>query len=177
MQQTLRRHVYTFINLEPLYTLGICTEQICVIWLKTNIFHDFNPFWNKYDDASRRSFSDVNATSVKHIRSSGLRHAFYPLTVFKVFAHLSIHLCKYLHHCLCMSAQPDTSNVERISRLAECNNKVLKTAGRQTQKFWTWKLASKTKSAPWGIFTVAKVPMVHIRMHELDSNSRNGSHI
>ena len=26
----------TFINMKPLYTLGICTEQICVIWHQTN---------------------------------------------------------------------------------------------------------------------------------------------
>ena len=32
---------YTFINLKPLYTLGIYTEQICVIWHKTNTFSWF----------------------------------------------------------------------------------------------------------------------------------------
>ena len=32
---------YTFINLKPLYTLGIYTEQICVIWHKTNTFSSF----------------------------------------------------------------------------------------------------------------------------------------
>ena len=51
-----------------------------------------------------------------------------------------------------------------------------RTSNTEVMEFWTWKYASKNKSAPWGVSAVAKVTIEHRRMHKLLSNSRNGLH-
>ena len=62
-----------------------------------------------YGNAPRRSFSDVNAMSDKH--------AFYPLIVFLKIRPSGPY--RYVS-CLCMSAKPDISTIEKILRVSGC---------------------------------------------------------
>ena len=68
------------------------------------------PFWNRYGKAARCSFSDVNRQTYSEFRVKTC--VLPPHCLSKYSPIWSIHLRKYLHHCLCMSAQPYNSNVE-----------------------------------------------------------------